>query len=73
MAPNAHQMEKLAAERAERRAIRAEARRIKDEAARVKAEEKARRAPPEPVFCEGCFSRLSNVEVQRNLARHSWC
>jgi TPP-dependent indolepyruvate ferredoxin oxidoreductase alpha subunit len=73
MAPNAHQMEKLAAERAERRAIRAEKRRQRDEAERLKAEEKARRTPPEPTFCEGCFSRLSNVEVQKGQDRHSWC
>ena len=73
MAPNPHQMEALETARAERRAARAEARRIKDEALAEKAKEKARLTPPPTSYCDGCYSALSNVDVQARRVRHSWC
>ena len=73
MAPNPHQMEKLASEREERRAVRAEARRVKDEAERLKAEKKALSTPPPTTYCAGCFSALSNIDVQAQRTRHTWC
>lgn len=74
MAPNAHQMEQLEAERAERRAERARKRAERDLADRKKREAAERKAEAlAPKFCEGCYSTLSNVDVQSGRVKHSWC
>jgi hypothetical protein len=74
MAPNTEQMEKLESERAEKRALRAAKRAARDDAERLKREEKERLAAQSaPKFCEGCYSRLSNVEVQAGQEKHKWC
>lgn len=73
MAPNSHQMEKLAAERAERKAERARKRAEREAEERRKAAEKAMREPPPPQYCEACYARLPNVVVQAGRDRHEWC
>ena len=74
MAPNTHQMEKLELERAEKRALRAAKRAASDAKERLKKEEKERReAQNAPKYCEGCYSRLSNVDIQAGQEKHKWC
>ena len=73
MNPNPNQMEKLEAERTERRAARAEKCRLREITERIKKAEKLRRLPPPLIFCETCFNTLSNIDAQSGRTRHTWC
>jgi hypothetical protein len=74
MSPNSEELGALAEERAIKRAAREKKRAERDAEARTKAQVKAQKElASRPHFCEKCFSRLSNVDVQAKRANHSWC
>jgi ssDNA-binding Zn-finger/Zn-ribbon topoisomerase 1 len=74
MAPNSEELGELEEARAIRRELREKKRAESDAQAKLELEEARRRAQETaPKFCEGCFSRLSNVDVQAGRAAHKGC
>lgn len=74
MAPNPHQMEELALQRAERKAERAKKRAERDRLEHEEALAKKRREEAlAPKYCESCYSSLSNVDKQAGRTKHQNC
>ena len=74
MAPNPHQMEELAEERAERKQKRAEEKKRKEaEIDRIDREKRAKVKAQRVQFCEECFMALTPMDTLNGREKHQRC
>ena len=73
MAPNSEELADREEAKALRKLVREKKRAARDAEYAKKLAEKKRFLPPPPSYCEGCFSSLSNVDVQAGLSKHRRC